>query len=123
MQKRLKILVVRFSSIGDIVLTTPIVRMLKKQRNSEVHFLTKQVNSDLVINNPYIDTVIIFRESISEIIDKLKNENYDYIIDLHNNIRTRILKFQLGVKSRSFPKINLLKFLMKSRQILLRSEI
>ena len=112
MQKRLKILVVRFSSIGDIVLTTPIVRMLKKQLNSEVHFLTKQVNGDLVINNPYIDTVIIFKDSISEVIDKLKNENYDYVIDLHNNIRTRILKFQLGIKSRSFPKINLLKFLM-----------
>lgn len=112
MQKKLKILVVRFSSIGDIVLTTPIVRMLKKQLSSEVHFLTKQVNGDLVKNNPYIHTVIIFKDSISEVINKLKNENYDYVIDLHNNIRTRILKFQLGIKSRSFPKINLLKFLM-----------
>ena len=65
-----------------------------------------------MINNPYIDTVIIFKDSISEVIDKLKNENYDYVIDLHNNIRTRILKFKLGIKSRSFPKINLLKFLM-----------
>jgi len=36
-----KILVIRFSSIGDIVLTTPVIRCLKKQLNVEVHYLTK----------------------------------------------------------------------------------
>ena len=63
--------------------------MLKKQLNSEVHFLTKQVNSDLVINNPYIDTVIIFRESISEIIDKLKAVDADFLNPIETN---KILK-------------------------------
>ena len=57
MQKPLKILVVRFSSIGDIVLTTPVVRMLKKQLNAEIHFLTKSVYVSLFKNNPYIDSV------------------------------------------------------------------
>ena len=42
MQKPLKILVVRFSSIGDIVLTSPVVRILKNQLNAEVHFITKK---------------------------------------------------------------------------------
>jgi ADP-heptose:LPS heptosyltransferase len=43
----LKILVVRFSAMGDIVLTSPVVRLLKIQLNAEVHFLTKNIFSDL----------------------------------------------------------------------------
>ena len=57
MQEPLKILVVRFSSIGDIVLTTPVVRMLKKQLNAQVHYLTKSAYISLLNNNPYIDFV------------------------------------------------------------------
>ena len=57
MQEPLKILVVRFSSIGDIVLTTPVVRMLKKQLNAQVHYLTKSSYVSLLENNPYIDSV------------------------------------------------------------------
>ncbi len=112
MQKPLKILVVRFSSIGDIVLTTPVVRMLKKQLNTEVHFLTKSTYVSLLKNNPYIDSVYQIEQSINEVIADLKKENYDYIIDLHNNLRTQILKFRLGVPSRSFSKLNMEKFML-----------
>jgi ADP-heptose:LPS heptosyltransferase len=42
----------------------------------------------------------------------LKKENYDYVIDLHNNLRTQILKFTLGVPSRSFNKLNMEKFML-----------
>jgi ADP-heptose:LPS heptosyltransferase len=77
-QKPLKILVVRFSSIGDIVLTTPVVRMLKKQLNTEVHFLTKSTYVSLLKNNPYIDSVYQINHSINEVIADLKKENYDY---------------------------------------------
>lgn len=112
MQKPLKILVVRFSSIGDIVLTTPVVRMLKKQLNTEVHFLTKSTYVSLLKNNPYIDSVYQIEQSINEVIADLKKENYDYIIDLHNNLRTQILKFRLGVPSRSFNKLNMEKFML-----------
>ena len=112
MQEPLKILVVRFSSIGDIVLTTPVVRMLKKQLNAEIHFLTKSVYVSLFKNNPYIDSVYQIDDSINEIIADLKKEKYDYIIDLHHNLRTQILKFRLGVPSRSFKKLNLEKFML-----------
>ena len=54
MSKPLKILVIRLSSIGDIVLTTPVVRCLKKQLNAEVHFLTKQDFFCLLENNPHV---------------------------------------------------------------------
>ena len=54
----MKILIIRFSSIGDIVLTTPIIRCVKKQIvNAEVHFLTKNSYSSLITNNPYVNKI------------------------------------------------------------------
>ena len=112
MQETLKILVVRFSSIGDIVLTTPVVRMLKKQLNAQVHYLTKSSYVSLLKNNPYIDLVYQIENSISEVIADLKKEKYDYVIDLHSNLRTQILKFRLGMPAKSFNKLNMEKFLL-----------
>ena len=112
MKESLKILVVRFSSIGDIVLTTPVVRMLKKQLNAQVNYLTKSTYITLLKNNPYIDSVYQIEDSINEVVADLKKENYDYIIDLHNNLRTQILKLRLGVPSRSFNKLNMEKFML-----------
>ena len=112
MSKTLKILVVRFSSIGDIVLTTPVVRMLKTQLNTEVHFLTKAPYVSLFKNNPYVDSVFQINKSINEVISDLKTENYDYVIDLHSNLRTQILKLKLGVIAKSYNKLNWEKFLL-----------
>ena len=112
MEESLKILVVRFSSIGDIVLTTPVVRMLKTQLNAEVHFLTKAPFVSLFKNNPYVDSVFQIDKSINEVISDLKKENYDYVIDLHSNLRTQILKLKLGVIAKGFNKLNWEKFLL-----------
>jgi ADP-heptose:LPS heptosyltransferase len=111
-QEPLKILVVRFSSIGDIVLTTPVVRMLKKQLNAEVHYLTKSTYVSVLQNNPYIDSVYQIEDSINEVIADLKNEKYDYVIDLHNNLRTQILKLRLDVPAKSFNKLTIEKFML-----------
>ena len=111
MQNPLKILVVRFSSIGDIVLTSPVVRILKNQLNAEVHFITKNVYKCLIEYNPNIDKVYSIDTDIKEVVSELKNENYDWIIDLHNNIRSSQLK-RIRVKSRSYKKLNLQKFLL-----------
>ena len=112
MQETLKILVVRFSSIGDIVLTTPVVRMLKKQLNAQVHYLTKSSYVSLLKNNPYIDSVYQIQNSITEVIPDLKKEKYDHVIDLHSNLRTQILKFRLGMPAKSFNKLNMEKFML-----------
>jgi len=116
-QKALKILVVRFSSIGDIVLTTPIVRTLKKQINAEIHYLTFSKFSNLLSRNTYIDKVYSIEKNIKEVVATLKDENYDLLIDLHHNVRTQILKQKLGVKSKSFRKINVQKWLMTTFKI------
>lgn len=107
-----KILLLRFSSIGDIVLTTPVIRCLKDQLpNSEIHFLTKESFKGILELNPFIDHLITFSKSTDEVISILKNEKYDLVIDLHKNIRTAKLKASLFRKNISFNKINLEKWL------------
>ena len=108
-----KFLIIRFSSIGDIVLTSPVVRCLKTQfPEAEVHFLTKKRNADLLQANPYIDQIQLLDDSLSDAIQRLKTENYDYIIDLHNNLRSLNVKLRLKAKSYSFNKLNIRKLLL-----------
>ncbi|MBA2613049.1 MAG: glycosyltransferase family 9 protein [Bacteroidetes bacterium] len=107
-----KILIIRFSSIGDIVLTTPIIRCAKKQLSStEIHFVTKEAFKSVLVHNPNISKLYTFKEDISELYEQLKAEKYDVLIDLHKNLRSLRLKQKLKVKSFSFNKLNVEKFL------------
>ncbi len=111
MNQRTKILVLRFSSIGDIVLCSPVFRHLK-QTPCELHFLCKKKFAYLAENNPNIDQVHVFEDSVSEVLPQLKSNGFDYIIDLHNNIRTKRVKSTLGSKSFTFRKLNVGKWLL-----------
>ena len=114
----MKILIVRFSSIGDIVLTTPVVRVLKTQLdNAEIHYVTKIQFRGLLTENPYVDKIHVLEGELQPLIKELRSEKFDYIIDLHNNLRTRILKMALGVKSFSYNKLNWEKWLMVNFKI------
>jgi len=114
----LKVLVVRFSSIGDIILTTPVVRCLKTQRpDVEVHYVTKASYRYLLADNPYIDHIHVLEESIWELIKQLRSEKFDLIIDLHYNLRTLQIKTALGVQSYSFNKLNWEKWLFVNWRI------
>ncbi len=60
----MKFLIIRFSSIGDIVLTTPVIRCLKKQvPDAEVHFLVNDSFSSVIEHNPYIDKLHVLAHS------------------------------------------------------------
>ena len=108
-----KFLIIRFSSIGDIILTTPIMRCLKLQYpEAEVHYATKKSYKTLLENNPYIDKVFVLENGLNQLIKSLQSEEYDYVIDLHNNLRTSIIKLRLGVKSFSFDKLNFQKWIL-----------
>lgn len=109
-----KFLIIRFSSIGDIVLTTPVIRCLKKhfEDKAEIHCITKKQYASLYESNPGVNKVISIDKSINEVIDELKNEEYDFIIDLHNNIRTASLKKKLKAKSYTFKKHNIQKWML-----------
>lgn len=109
----MKILIVRFSSIGDVVLTTPVVRCIKQQLpDAIIHFISKKAFLPVLVNNPYIDRVITIEKSVDEVLDQLKSEAYDYVIDLHHNVRTLRLKRALKTRSFAFPKENIRKFLL-----------
>jgi ADP-heptose:LPS heptosyltransferase len=108
----MKFLVIRFSSIGDIVLTTPVVRCLKKQvMTAEVHYLTKSSFRSLIEHNPYIDKAHYLQDNWDDLMNELEREDFDYIIDLHHNLRTLKVKKRLGKKTFSFNKLNIEKFL------------
>ncbi len=116
--KKTKFLILRFSSIGDIVLTTPVIRCIKLQYpNAEVHFATKKQFKVLVENNPYIDKYFLLENSLNNFIKTLQTEDYDYIIDLHNNLRTSIIKLKLNKKNFSFEKLNFKKWILVNLKI------
>lgn len=100
------------------MLTSPVIRTLKTQvQNAEVHYCTKAKFHTLVSSNPYIDKVHLLENDLSGLLQLLKKENFDYIIDLHNNPRTFLIKKSLGKKSFSFKKLNLQKWLLVNFKI------
>lgn len=116
-----KILVIRFSSIGDLVLTTPVIRALKTQLNADVHVVTKKAFAPVLNANPYISKVHSFSNDIEEVKEGLKNEDFDLVVDLHNNLRSLRLKAFLKKPSTVFSKINVRKFMavnLKMRKLL-----
>jgi len=111
--QKIRFLIIRFSSIGDIVLTTPVVRCLKNQvEGAEIHYLTKPAFRKMLENNPSIDKVHVLKQPLADTIHTLKYEHFDYIIDLHTNLRSYRVKNKLKVISFSFNKLNKEKWLM-----------
>ncbi len=107
-----KILLIRFSSIGDMVLTTPVIRALKTQLDAEIHAVTKKRYAFLYENNPNISKVYSLLKSEKEIIGALQKEHYDFVVDLQKNLRSRNITRSLKVESASFPKMNIKKWLL-----------
>lgn len=107
-----KILVIRFSSIGDIVLTTPVIRALHQQLDAEVHFLTKKTFAPIVEYNPHVTKIFALSAEMGTLVEALNKERYDHIVDLHHNLRSKRIKMVLGRPSSSFYKLNFEKWLL-----------
>ena len=109
----MKFLIIRFSSIGDIVLTTPVIRCLRKKfPDAGIYFLTKKRFASIVESNPYINKVITLDDDFDDTIDNLKEEKFDTVIDLHYNLRTLRIKQALkGIPFYSFNKLNTQKWI------------
>ncbi|MCS6906117.1 MAG: glycosyltransferase family 9 protein [Bacteroidia bacterium] len=109
----MRILVIRFSSIGDIVLTSPVLRKIKETINdSEIHFLVKPQFEEVIKDNLRIQKVHLLQRNILLTIEELKKYNFDYILDLQNNLKSKIISSLLGKEYSTFPKYNLQKWLM-----------
>ncbi len=114
----MKILIIRFSSIGDIVLTTPVLRCIRQQiPEAEIHYLTKAQFAPILSANPYIDKFHLLADDLEAILPELKAEKFDFVADLHHNLRTARVKAALGVKSASFPKKNAEKWVLVNLRV------
>lgn len=107
----MKVLVIRFSSIGDIVLTTPVVRALHQQAGAEVHVAVKEGFAPLWAANPFVHRVHALGDDWSSFVRALRAEDFDEVIDLHNNLRTHRLTVALRRRMHRMPKLNLRKWL------------
>jgi ADP-heptose:LPS heptosyltransferase len=108
-----KFLFIRLSSIGDIVLTTPVIRCLREQMPEvEIHYLCKKQYAPILRSNPCISKIHLFADNFQELIPKLKAEQFDYIIDLHKNFRSHYLRLHLRKPSGTFSKLNVRKWLI-----------
>ncbi len=114
-----KFLIIRFSSIGDIVLTTPVIRNLRKKfPDATIHFLTKKEFASILQSNPYLDKVILLHDEFEATLKELEKENYDLIIDLHHNLRTlRIRNSLKNIPFHSFAKLNIKKWIYTNLKI------
>jgi ADP-heptose:LPS heptosyltransferase len=68
----------------------------------------------IISSNPYIDKAHYLEKSMQTVIQELKRENFDYVIDLHHNLRSMKVKDALKVKSFSFDKLNMRKWIYTS---------
>ncbi len=94
------ILVVRFSSLGDVLLTTPVIRGLRQRfPSSRIEALVKREYADVLRFNPHLSGLIEFEESgsgaFSALVAELRRKKFDLIVDLHNSLRSNLLRFHL----------------------------
>lgn len=97
-----KTLIIRFSSIGDIVLASPLLRVLRKKfPSSQIDFVTRKEYADLIRYNPNINFTLEFDatqgfRALRYLKEKIRREQYDLVLDIHNSIRSRYLRCMVG---------------------------
>jgi ADP-heptose:LPS heptosyltransferase len=126
----MRLLFIRFSAIGDIVLASAAFRCAKQQLPQvEIHLLTKRSMRAVTEASPYIDHFHYLDSDLTGCIQELKACKFDYIIDLHKNLRSFRIRAALGVPVLAYAKLSVEKFLltkfhinrMPERHITLRS--
>ena len=127
----MRILIIRLSSIGDVILTTPILKKIKeKNKELKIDFIVLDKFKDAIEGNPNIDNLIVFKndehdgfKNIKKFAKELKKNNYDYVFDLHSKIRSRLITFFLAEKTFRYIKRSLYKtILVKSGLIKYRAD-
>lgn len=113
------ILIIRLSSLGDILLSTPLIRTLKNRyTHIEIDIVVKRQYCDVITHNPHLRNKYSFSSAKrKEILSELKKQNYDVILDLQNNLNSRKLTARLRGKTVRFNKKILEKFLLVNTKI------
>ena len=101
------VLTVRFSSIGDILLTTPLLRAIRHSHpGARVTVLTKREYVPLLSHNPHVNLVLGLapNRSLLSMASELRADRYTHLLDLHDNLRSRALRVLVPGKWRTYPK-------------------
>ncbi len=100
------------------MLTTPVVRCIRKQfPEAQIDYLTKKEFLPVIEGNPHISNALGISSHVQEIIPQLKKEKYDFIVDLHKNYRSSMVKTKLSRPSGTFTKLNIKKWLLVNFRI------
>jgi lipopolysaccharide heptosyltransferase II len=102
-----RILVVRFSSMGDIILTTPLLRALRARHPAaSISFLTKRSFAPLLSDNPALTDLIVLErgQSLASVAGTLRAQKFTHIVDLHGTLRARTLRFLVPGRWRGYRK-------------------
>lgn len=122
----MKILVIRLSSIGDIILTTPVLKAFKeKYPDAVIDFLVLDKFKDSIEGVPYIDNLILFNKekndgiaNMKKFAQELKKNGYDYIFDLHSKLRSKVIAKEIGVKCFTYKKRSWWKTLLVKMRVI-----
>ncbi len=116
-----RILIIRLSSLGDILLTTPYIRAIKTQfPNIKIDMLIREEYADVLKQNPFIDNKFLLKKndkSNIDLIERLRINNYELVIDLQNNLRSKKVVSLLKIKCVKFDKRSFDKFLLVNFKI------
>ncbi len=117
-----RILIIRLSSLGDILLTTPLIRTIKNRfPKIEIDFLLKSEYQDVLKNNPHLNKIFLYSNNYNNaVVEEIENSNnpkYDLIIDLQNNIRSRRITSKLKIRTVRFKKYTFRKFILVQTKI------
>lgn len=118
--KHQNILVIRLSSLGDVILTTPLIRSIKNTYPGiKLDFIVREEYKDAIILNPHLERVYTLESDndYDKLYDKIGKEKYDLIIDLQNNLRSRIIAGKLGAKTLKYEKPYLKRLLLVKLKI------
>src|SRR5258706_15465705 len=104
MQTFAKILIIRFSSLGDIILASPLVRILRAAYPlAQIDFLVKSEYADILKMNPHLSSVIELktteRAELRALKQQIRATRYDLLLDIHNSLRSRYLRLFSGARS------------------------
>jgi heptosyltransferase-2 len=114
-----RILVIRFSSLGDVVLVEPAFRALKRRLpRSSITFLTRSIHADIHRSNPAVDEIWAFdpaTRSLSSLLRKVRETRFDMIVDLHGSLRSRLITLAGGADISRYRMQRLRRFLLVLR--------
>jgi len=109
--------------MGDVILTSPVIRSIHSQLNSEIHFLIKDSFKDLVSHSPFVRSVHTLSENLKSTISELEKENFDLILDLQKNRKSKKIAKELNKETISFDKLNVKKWFLVQSGINLLPEV